>query len=221
MHSLKIVFTEEDKGFGQVGGSVCMDDPGMWPLAPDTQEPMTPLCTVTENFLPAKVFASGMAATVFITARKQRAGGFKHSVVNRYSLHEQAELPGIQNGYARFILHRLCEEELPAPPGTLLLERRYIGFEPMTEEEFAEEHADEDSGLSISKQLGRAAWMQDPIYVPGRYLLLLQLTDYEISRWATEQEGIFLDGIGYIYLDKQARRKNQGDEAGFFFVQYA
>ncbi|EQL43204.1 hypothetical protein M770_32775 (plasmid) [Pseudomonas aeruginosa VRFPA03] len=91
----------------------------------------------------------------------------------------------------------------------------------MTEEEFAEEHADEDSGLSISKQLGRAAWMQDPIYVPDRYLLLLQLTDYEISRWATEQEGIFLDGNGYIYLDKQARRKNQGDEAGFFFVQYA
>lgn len=102
-----------------------------------------------------------------------------------------------------------------------MLVRRFIDFEPMTDEEFAEEHEDEDSGLGISKQLGRAAWMQDPIYVPSRYLLLLQLTDYEISRWAPQQEGIFLDGIGYIYLDKQARRKKQGDEAGFFFVQYA
>ncbi|MHB2082736.1 hypothetical protein [Pseudomonas asiatica] len=217
---MKIVFTEQDKGFGQVGGSVRMDDPALWPLAPDTQQPMTPLCTVTENFLPAKIFPPGMAATVFITAQKQ-GGGFNQSVVSRYSIHDQAELPGIDNGYARFILHRLCQEELPAPPETFLLERRYIDFEPMTEEDFAKEHADEHSGLGISKQLGRAAWMQDPIYVSSRHLLLLQLTDYEISRWAPQQQGIFLDGIGYIYVDKQARRKKQGDEAGFFFVQYA
>ena len=59
---MKIVFTEKDKGLGQLGGSVRMDDPGLWPLAPDTQEPMTPLCTVTENFLPAKIFPPGMAA---------------------------------------------------------------------------------------------------------------------------------------------------------------
>ncbi|MCT8165081.1 MULTISPECIES: hypothetical protein [Pseudomonas] len=220
MNSNKIVFTERDKGFGQVGGSVRMDDPTLWPLAPDTQEPMTPLCTITENFLPAPVFPAGMAATVFITARK-RDGYFNQSVIRRYTVHDEAELPNTHNGFARVLLHRLTDRELPAPTGTFLLERRYIDFEPMTDEEFEEEHADEYAGLGISKQLGRASWMQDPIYLSSRYVLLLQLTDYDISRWAPTQEGIFLDGVGFVYLDKQARRKKQGDEAGLFFVQYA
>ncbi len=217
---MKLVFTELERDFGQVGGSVRMDDPSLWPLAPDTQKPMTPLCTITENFLPAPVFPAGMAATVFITARK-RDGYFNQSVIGRYTVHDEAGLSNLHNGFARVILHRLTEQELPAPTETFLLERRYIDFEPMTDEEFEEEHADEYAGLGISKQLGRASWMQDPIYLSSRYVLLLQLTDYDISRWAPEHEGIFLDGVGFVFLDKQARKKKQGDEAGLFFVQYA
>lgn len=63
--------------------------------------------------------------------------------------------------------------------------------------------------------------MQDPIYFSCRYLLLLQLTDYDLGQWDPQDSGIFNDGVGFVYLDKQARRKKQGDEAGFFFVQYA
>lgn len=118
----KIVLSQENHGFGQIGGSVRRDDPDLWPLAPDTHEPMTPLGTFTETFLPTPVLPPGMAATVFITARK-RDGWFNQSVIGRYARHEQSALPEIHNGYTRVILHRLCEQELPVPPDTLLLKQ--------------------------------------------------------------------------------------------------
>lgn len=216
----KIVFSECDKGFGQVGGSVRIGDVGLWPCAPGTGQPMTPLCTITESFLPAKVFPAGMAATVFVTTRPSVDGCFDQEPAKRFAVHHQDELACALNGHAKIILHSLSEEELPAPHGAVLLDRRYIDFEEMTDAEFDDEHADEDSGLAISKQLGRASWLHEPIYPSSRFLLLLQLTERDIATWQPEHAGIFSGGVGYFYLDKQARRKQQGDEAGFFFIQF-
>ncbi|SPO69289.1 hypothetical protein [Pseudomonas sp. JV241A] len=219
MDSQKILLGSNDRGLGQVGGGARLPRLDLWPLTPDTQEPMTPLCTITERFLPINFIPAGMALTVFITAR-QHGGAFNRAVQRHYTVNQQDDLDKTGNGYARVILHTLAEQELlPAVP-PLLLERSFIQFEPLSAQEEDEELADEDSGLEVSKPLGRPSWLQDPIYEPQRYQFLMQLLDSDIAKASPAHEGLLADGIGYLYVNRQARRGKEGDEGGFFFIQF-
>jgi len=83
-----------------------------------------------------------------------------------------------------------------------------------------EELEDLDCGVGISKILGRPAWLQDPLYESPRYYFLAQLTDSDIAKISPRHEGIFGGGIGYIFADNRAKKMNEGDLGGYFFVQF-
>ena len=217
----KIEFSKDDHGIGQFGGSVRMNDPALWPVTPDTNVPLTPLCTLTEALLPVRFLPPGMAMTVFI-APNRKANGFNLSTMRRYTVHQQSELQAARDsGYARVILHTLTDHELPQPESAFILDRAFIRKEEFTEAEEDAELEDVDFGLEISKVTGRPAFLQDPIYEPSsRYMWLLQLNASELEDIGPRYEGIFEDGIGHLILDKQARKAPQGAEAGYFFIQF-
>ncbi|MBI6895325.1 hypothetical protein JET64_00735 [Pseudomonas putida] len=220
MTSQKIVLSGQDHGLGQIGGGARLKDASLWPRSPDTDEPMTPLLTLSDRFLPVTFIPPGMAITVFITACQQD-GAFNRSTQRHYTVNQQSELDEKRaNRFARVILHELADQSIAPPAAALLLDRAYIQFEPFSDEEEEQELEDEDSGIDLSKPVGRPCWLQDPIYEPQRFLFLMQLLDSDVAAASRQHVGLFSDGIGYLYVDRQARRGKQGDEAGFFFIQF-
>lgn len=217
----KIVLSQQDEGFGQVGGGAFLNDLSLWPVSPESGELLTPLLTLTERFRPARWLPPGMAVTLFIAARQLRDGDFSHNLQRRYTVNQPSELQEvIKNGYARVILHELAEKPIVPSDHPLLLQSAFIDFEEMTDDELEDEHAHEDSGIDLSKPSGRPGWLQDPIYPPDRYMFLMQLADGDVTEASPQHDGLLAEGIGYVFLDMRARRGKEGDEAGFFFIQF-
>ncbi|MCF1487759.1 hypothetical protein LZ838_10325 [Pseudomonas sp. AA27] len=100
MTSQKIVLSDQDHGLGQIGGGARLKDASLWPRSPDTGEPMIPLLTLSERFLPVSFIPPSMAITVFITAR-QHDGAFSRSTQRHYTVNQQSELDEKRaNGFA-------------------------------------------------------------------------------------------------------------------------
>ncbi|WGV21503.1 hypothetical protein QIY50_04455 [Pseudomonas putida] len=217
----KILLSRHDRGFGQVGGAALLKDLSLWPTNPETGMLMTPILTLSERFQPATFVPPGMAITVFLAVDQYQDGSFSRPLQRRYTVNQQAELQDvISSGFARVILHELANQPLEPGNPPLLLERAFIDFEEMTDEEHDEEHHDEDSGIGLSKPSGRPCWLQDPIYEPARYMFMMQLVDADVAEASPQHVGLFGEGIGYLFVDMQARRGKQGDDAGFFFIQF-
>ncbi|QCI11122.1 hypothetical protein E6B08_06735 [Pseudomonas putida] len=217
----KIVLSQHNRGFGQVGGGALLKDIALWPANPETGELLTPVLTLTERFQAATFIPPGMAITVFLAAERQSGGSFNRTLQRRYTVNQQSELKAaINSGFARVILHELADHSLEPSDHPLLLNRAFIDFEDMSDDEEQEEHEDEDSGIDLSKSSGRPCWLQDPIYEPQRYMFMMQLLDADVAEASPQHEGLFAEGIGYLFVDLQARRGKEGDEAGFFFIQF-
>jgi len=219
----KIVLTQQDKGFGHVGGGAYLKNLELWPTNPKTGELMTPLVTTTERFYAGYgCVPPGMALTVFIAAQHYQSGGFNAALQRRYTVSQQSDLQEqITNGFARVILHDLAPAPLVPGNAPLLLTQAFINFEAMTEDEFDEEIGGEFGGIELSKSSGSPSWLQDPVYEPSpRYMFHLQLLDADIAEINPDHEGVFAEGIGYVFIDHRARRGKEGDEAGYFFIQY-
>ena len=218
----KILLSRHDRGFGQVGGAALLKDLSLWPTNPETGMLMTPILTLSERFQPATFVPPGMAITVFLAVDQYQDGSFSRPLQRRYTVNQQAELQDvISSGFARVILHELANQPLEPGNPPLLLERAFIDFEEMTDEEHDEEHHDEDSGIGLSKPSGRPCWLQDPIYEPARYMFMMQLVDADVAEASPQHAGLFGEGIGYLFVDMQARRGKEGDDAGFLFIQFA
>ncbi|EKT4466920.1 hypothetical protein QEL93_002326 [Pseudomonas putida] len=217
----KIRLSRHDRGFGQIGGAALLKDLSLWPTNPETGMLMTPILTLSERFQPATFVPPGMAITVFLAVEQHQDGSFSRPLQRRYTVNQQAELQDvISSGFARVILHELASQPLEPGNPPLLLERAFIDFEEMTDEEHDEEHQDEDSGIGLSKPSGRPCWLQDPIYEPARYMFMMQLVDADVAEASPRHAGLFGEGIGYLFVDMRARRGKQGDDAGFFFIQF-
>lgn len=218
----KILLSRQDRGFGQIGGAALLKDVSLWPTNPETGMLMTPILTLSERFQPATFVPPGMAITVFLAVEHYPDGSFSRPLQRRYTVNQQAELQDvISSGFARVILHELANQPLEPDNPPLLLERAFIDFEEMTDEEHDEEHHDQDSGIGLSKPSGRPCWLQDPIYEPARYMFMMQLVDADVAEASPQHAGLFGEGIGYLFVDMQARRGKEGDDAGFFFIQFA
>ncbi|HHK1257571.1 TPA: hypothetical protein ACQQSZ_006256 [Pseudomonas aeruginosa] len=217
----KIVLSRHDRGFGQIGGAPLLKELSLWPVNPQNGGLMTPILTLTEQFRPARFVPPGMAITVFLAVEQQKDGGFSRPLQRRYTVNQQSELQNvISAGFTRVILHELANQPLEPRNPPLLLGQAFIDFEEMTNEEHDEEHEDEDSGIGLSKPSGRPCWLQDPIYEPPRYMFMLQLVDADVAEASPQHAGLFGEGIGYLFVDMQARRGKEGEDAGFFFIQF-
>lgn len=218
----KIVLTQNDKGVGHVGGGAYLKDITLWPTNPKTGALLTPLITTTSMFYPGdRCVPEGMALTVFIAAQRFEDGRYNAALQRRYTITQQEDLQAqISNGFARVILHEIAAEPLVPSDAPSLLGQAFINFEKMTEDEWDEELGSEEGAAALSKSSGGPYWLQDPVYESNRYQFHLQLLEPDLIEVDPNYEGIFEDGIGYLFIDKRARRGQAGDEAGYFFIQY-
>ncbi|MDV7696438.1 hypothetical protein N6B72_05840 [Chryseobacterium soli] len=216
----QIIFSEQNQNLGQIGGGAWLTDPALWPKDPKTGKLMMPLMTMTSSFLSIPFIPSGMALTVFISVEKE-SNIYKHSSTRQFTVHQQSEMDKLSLGYSKVLLHTLAEIELT--PATLEdpIPKTYIAQQPLTSEQMEEELNDPDSGIGISKVLGRPCWLQDPLYESPRYYFITQLLDSDITKISPRHEGLFGGGIGYIFADNRAKKLQKGNEAGYFLVQFS
>lgn len=216
----RILFSDTDEQVGQLGGGSWLDDISRWPVTPGTGEPMLPLLTITSNFLRTSFIPEGMALTVFVSVR-ERAGHFSESHLRKYTVHHQEKLPALAAGYTKVVLHRVATEEsfiagMPNP-----VTKKYINLRGFTPSEMAEESEDKFSGADFSKQLGRPCWLQDPIDAQsGQWLFLAQIIESDIAKVSPQHEGMFAEGIGYLFADNRIAGASEEGEAGYFFIQF-
>lgn len=215
----RLFFTEVDEGVGQLGGGAWLEDVSLWPVNPGTGEPMLPLLMINSKFLTIPFLPEGMVATVFISVREKR-GVFSENLMRKYTVHQKDELPKLADGYAKVLLHRPSVEErfiefMPSP-----ISKKFLQLKEFTPSDSEVESEDDFNGADFSKQLGRPCWLQDPIYEGSRYFFLAQLLESDIARVSPQHEGIFSEGIGYIFWDNRAKKLSEGSDGGYFLIQF-
>lgn len=215
----KISFSEHDTGLGQLGGGAWLHDMALWPKAPDTGEFMVPVIMLKPAFCKTPFIPEGMAVTVFVDARRD-GESYKRSMIRKYTIHQTSEFDKTSSGHVRVTVHKLADRELFSDAAADAIPKRYLSLIPMTDEEFQEETDDEISGVGISKQMGRPGWLQDPIFPSPRYHFMAQILDSDITKISPCHEGIFGGGIGYLFMDYRAKKATEGQEAGYFFIQF-
>lgn len=215
----KIIFSERDLGIGQIGGGARLDDIALWPKDPQTDQLMLPVLTMTSNFLNTPFIPTGMALTVFVSVERE-GGVYKRSSIRRLTVHQQSEMEKLAQGHSKVLLHTLAPLELMPPTLEDPIPRSYIDLQPITAEQMTEELDDPDSGAGLSKVLGRPGWLQDPLNESPRYYFLTQILDADIAKISPRHEGLFAGGIGYVFADNRAKKMKEGDEAGYFFIQF-
>lgn len=216
----QITFSEQNQGLGQIGGGAWLTDLHLWPKTPETGQLMLPVITMTSTFLNVSFIPSGMAITVFVSVESV-SETFKRSSIRKLAIHQQSEMKKLKLGRSQVLLHTVAPSELN--PSTLAdpIPRTYITLQPLTPEQMEEEMEDPECGASVSKILGRPAWLQDPLYEPPRYYFLAQLLDADIAKVSPRHEGLFGGGIGYIFADSRAKNMTEGGVAGYFLVQFS
>lgn len=215
----QIILSEQDRNLGQIGGGAWLTDLDLWPKDPQTGQLMLPLMAMTSTFLDVSFIPAEMALTVFICVERKDEN-YTRSSVRQLAVHQQSEMEKLKLARSCVLLHTLATTELT--PSTLvdLIPRTYIAQQPLTSKEMDEELEDLDCGACISKALGRPAWLQDPLSESPRYYFLAQLADADIAKVSPRHEGIFGGGIGYVFADNRAKKMNNGDVGGYFFIQF-
>lgn len=216
----QIIFSEQNQDFGQIGGGAWLTDPALWPKDPKTDKLMLPVLMMTSSFLSIPFIPSGMALTVFISVEKE-SNIYKRSSIRQFTVHQQSEMDKISLGYSKVLLHTLAQTELI--PSTLEdpITKTYIAQQPLTSEQMDEELNDPDSGIGISKVLGRPCWLQDPLYESPRYYFITQLLDSDIAKISPRHVGLFGGGIGYVFADNRAKKMQENNEGGYFLAQFS
>lgn len=214
----RLFFTDTDEGTGQLGGGAWLEDISLWPLNPDTREPMLPLLMINSTFLAIPFLPEGMVATVFVSA-KATSEGFSEALMQKYTVHQKDELSKLASGHAKVLLHRLSAEErfiehMPPP-----ITKKYIQLNEFTALDAELESEDDFNGAEFSKQLGRPCWLQGHIYEGSRYFFLAQLLESDIASVSPQHEGIFSGGMGYLFWDNRAKKLSEGSEGGYFLIQ--
>lgn len=180
---------------------------------------MLPVIMMTSEFLNVPFIPSGMAITVFISAERNDET-YKRSSIRKLAVHQQSDMEKSRFGHSKVLLHTLAPMELTPPDLFDPIPRTYFTLQPLTDDQMKEELDDPESGVSISKVLGRPCWLQDPLYESPRYYFLAQLTDAAIAQISAHHEGLFGGGIGYVFADNRAKKMTEGDEVGYFVLQF-
>ncbi|ANI63313.1 hypothetical protein [Pseudomonas sp. GR 6-02] len=215
----QIILSEKDHNLGQIGGGARLTDIDLWPKDPTKGHLMLPVLMMTSDFLSTSFIPSGMALTVFVSVERE-GDTYKRSSLRQLTVHQQSEMEKLAQGHSKVLLHTLAPFELMPPTLEDPIPRSYIAQQPLTDEQMTEELEDPDCGASISKILGRPGWLQDPLYESPRYYFLAQILDADIAKISPRHEGLFGGGIGYVFADNRAKKMKEGDEAGYFLVQF-
>ncbi|MCS3811310.1 hypothetical protein [Xanthomonas sp. 4461] len=213
----KINVTDQDGGFGQFGGGAWLNDRALWPCDPSTDQPMLPIVMLTDLFLPSPWLPEGMAVTVF-AAIEWQGDRYSRAALRKFTIHQQGELDTIASVHSKVLLHRRAAQELACDAG--MLPRYYVGLQSFDDHDHAEELGDADNGAGMSKQLGRPCWLQDAIAEHPRHYFLAQFVESQLRRTDAAYDGLFADGMGYLFAEHRANVLREGDTAGYFFIQF-
>lgn len=215
----KILTSNTDKFFGQIGGGAWLNTIEQWPTDPDTGDLMLPVMMLTENALNIQYLPEGMALTVFVSIQRSK-DSFKRSSLRNITINQKSEFDVLKKGYSKVLLHKRSSEEIFPETAKDLINKKYIDLQEFDDSDDAEEAEDDINGASISKVLGRPHWLQDLIPETPRYYFLAQITDYDIRTISPQHEGIFGNGMGYIFADNRAKKLDDGADGGYFFIQF-
>jgi len=213
----KINITLDNNHIGQLGGGAWLNSIAAWPVDEETGELLLPLVSLEAAFFPVPQIPPGSMITVFVPA--QSHGLLTGERRERMSHNSNTATLNPARLSTRMILHHKGSEEL-YPPSVKLLPKGYLSLEPMSDKELDQENKHSFNGLPVSKQMGRAYWLQEMIRISPRYHLLCQLSEQELVDFDPSYQGILGQGLGYVFLDYRIKTLQDGDAAGFFFIQH-
>lgn len=195
----KIVTESEENLYPKVGGGVFMPDSIAWPLD-DSGHPMLHLLTMQSNDV-NKFVANALPLNHFLSVFIPYKKGEIEYVI------DLARKNGIAKVYAYEATTKLRQECItPLLPAKSM---EIYETDDDEEDEFSDEVDDKIGGHGI--------WLQNRIEIAGKFFLL-QLLGATINRNWPSHNGIFMGGVGYLFVSN-----TQGCpalEVGEFKLQY-
>ena len=222
MSVLHLKLTPDSKPLSSFfGGLPHLADAAQWPTCPATGEPQLHLLTLGPDFFFTPTIGEGYALSVFVSF--DFAPDSPHLSIPRelaINLPEQAANAG--NGYSRVLLHQPGAAPTPAPSAAYrALPQCAIERPAFSAEEVKAEVATPGQGLDVSKFGGIPGWLQDDIFLGPKFGYLLQLSELDIRKVSPDHAGLFRDGLGYLFLNRNSRKLTPPAEAGHFFIQFS
>jgi hypothetical protein len=204
--------------FSHLGGGAWLPEDAEWPKDSQTGEGLLPLFTLAQDFFPTPTISNGMCVTAFIPCRSN-SGSVTTPISRSFAANDQRQYQ--TNTLASVVLlHKIGSQERRSPANSLYLPHCSMSTEPFSDALMQEENADEINGAEISKLFGRPAWLQDEVFPESKYEFCLQLLEADVARISPAHAGLFRDGTGYLFLDRNCKKYAEAREIGKFFVQF-
>ncbi|MFP5261310.1 MAG: DUF1963 domain-containing protein [Blastocatellia bacterium] len=210
----RIRFTDTDDPFAtRVGGLPLLEDPGDWPVNPDTGVPLLLLASIRRSFLD-DIYSQfniphDCCLSIFVCFDERTM-----KCISKLSVQSQSEIANLKSGAAKVLLHKCAEAVCSQPAGAIVpITMKQMTLDPQAQEE--KDPRMPDRGKIISKVGGIPGWAQDPIAIPG-YTYVLQLHDQSIEEISPKHGGIFESDLGFLFL----KDSFEPGEAGCFFIQF-
>jgi hypothetical protein len=209
----------EAKEQSYFGGLPHLAEGTVWPLCPTTQQPQLHLLTLSPDFFFTPTLAEGYCLSVFVSFDYERPENI--ALPREFAISDSSQVTNASRGFCQVLLHKPGTAASPAPSeGYLPLPQCTISRSPFSAQEMKDEVATPGSGLDVSKFGGIPGWLQDDISLGPKYGYLLQVNEYDIRRISSRHEGVFRGGMGYLYLNRNAKKLTPPCEAGYFFIQF-
>ena len=203
-----------------LGGLPLLDDCKSWPTCPKTGQPQLLLLTLKPNFFFIPTIKSDECISVFVSYDYSKGGG-NLALTRELAITSNDDTNKVKNGFARVILHKMASTPCPMPTNDYpILKEKSIELEKFSDDEAKEEVAEPGRGTEISKFVGIPGWLQDDITFGMKFGYLLQVNEIDISRISPAHEGIFREGVGYLFLNRNSKKLNSPCEVGYFFIQF-
>lgn len=210
----EIRFTDTDDPFAtRVGGLPLLEDPGDWPVNPDTGVPLLLLASIRRGFwddlYPQFKIPDDCCLSVFVCFDERT-----RKCIRNLSVQSQSKIANLKSGASKVLLHKCAKAVCAQPMGASVpITMKHMTLDPQAEEEI--DQTMPDRGTIISKIGGMPGWAQDPIAIPG-YTYVLQLHDQSIEEISPKHRGIFESDLGFLFL----KDSFEPGEAGCFFIQF-
>jgi hypothetical protein len=197
-----------------LGGSPYIMESQIWPLIPGTSLKQTLLLTIFPAYFKIPLIPADCCISVFTSIDQNQNYG------EQFACHQTNEITLLKKKYTSVILHKKSPQRLISDNKSFALPLKSIVEIPFTSEEFKMDTIGLLKGSELSKTGGQPGWLQNFVAIGPQYVFELQINEYDLRKISPEFDGIFNDGIGYLFLTLNTKKIIPPKEAGLFFIQY-
>lgn len=208
-----LVFGGCESGSCFLGGEALIDV-GLWPVS-DEGAPMVPLLTITNELFLIPTLNENQCVTVFAPLRRD---GVSISATRKMCVNDSSQLEEASRVGLKAVLHEKVSSNSSAAGH--VLPKIFIARRDATLMEQKEEIDGVGGAFFGSKLFGSPAWLQDPIDLPPKYAFTLQLSEQDLRASSPSYDGLFRDGLLYLFLRQGLKRGKVGENAGVAFIQF-